>query len=155
MTKKKVFLKMQKIFLTDGKKLFVGLKMEYYHFLKRMAWKLIVVIGDQIFQTNPNKVSKFNNTLGQIKKYQKDIDIGLFKKCFRNESPKIILEILYHLKDRPDRNNSEVDHIELDFEYFGNKVKQMLDVDKSEWKKTLIIVNKILDFNFIKLKKPA
>ena len=93
---------------------------------------MIVVIGDQIFQTNPNKVSKFNNTLGQIKKYQKDIDIGLFKKCFRNESPKIILEILYHLKDRPDRNNSEVNHIELDFEYFGNKVKQMLDVDKSE-----------------------
>ena len=64
-----------------------------------------------------------------------------------------MLETLYHLKDRPDRNNSAVNHIELEFEYFGNKVKQMSGVDKNEWKKTLIIVNKILDFNFNKLKQ--
>ena len=34
---KKIFLKMQKKFMTNGKKLFMGLKMEYYHFLKRMV----------------------------------------------------------------------------------------------------------------------
>ena len=34
---KKIFLKMQKKIVMDGKKLFMGLKMEYYHFLKRMV----------------------------------------------------------------------------------------------------------------------
>ena len=108
--------------MTDGKKLFMGLKMEYYH--------LYISIPD--ISNTSKQSNEFNNTLGQIKKYQKDIDIDLFKTCFRNEPPKIILETLYDLKDRPDRNNSEVNHIELDFEYFGNKVKQMPGVDKSE-----------------------
>ena len=33
----------------DGKKLLMGLKMEYYHLLKKMVKKLIVVINNQIF----------------------------------------------------------------------------------------------------------
>ena len=47
---KKIFLKIQKFFVTDGKKLFMGLKMEYYHFLKRMVWKLIAVINRRYFR---------------------------------------------------------------------------------------------------------
>ena len=43
-----------------------------------------------------------------------------------------MLETLYHLKDRSDRNNSAVNHIELELEYFGDKVKQMPGVDKNE-----------------------
>ena len=35
--------------MTDGKELFMGLKTEYYPFLKRMVKKLIVVINNQIF----------------------------------------------------------------------------------------------------------
>ena len=34
---KKIFLNMQKIFMAVGKKLFMGLKMKYYQFLKKMT----------------------------------------------------------------------------------------------------------------------
>ena len=57
---KKIFLKIQKFFVTDGKKLFMGLKMEYYHFLKRMVWKLIAVINNRYFRdTWIDKISWF------------------------------------------------------------------------------------------------
>ena len=35
-----------KNFTMDGKKLFICLNMEYYNFLKRMIWKLIVPINN-------------------------------------------------------------------------------------------------------------
>ena len=38
-----------KYFVTDGKKLFMGLKATYYRSLKRVVQKLIIVINNQIF----------------------------------------------------------------------------------------------------------
>ena len=38
-----------KNFVTDGKKLFMCLKAKYYHSLKRVVQKLIIVINNQIF----------------------------------------------------------------------------------------------------------
>ena len=38
-----------KFFMTDGRKFAMGLKMEYYHFLKRLLWKPIGVINNHIF----------------------------------------------------------------------------------------------------------
>ena len=35
--------------IRDNKKLCMSLRMEYHHSVKRMVWKLIVVISDQIF----------------------------------------------------------------------------------------------------------
>ena len=65
---KYIDLKMQKVFMMDGKKLFMGLKMEYYHFLKCMIWKMIAMINNQI---DISEQIKFNDLLEQMKEEQK------------------------------------------------------------------------------------
>ena len=52
--KESVYKNAKKI-MTNEKNHFMGLEIEYYHFIKRMIWKLIAAINNRIFQTDLNR----------------------------------------------------------------------------------------------------
>ena len=122
----------------------MGLKVKFYHFLKRMIQKLTVVINNQLFFPQQKR---FNVFLGQIKKEHNDISMRLFSKCFSCGRPDEMLEDLYNSKSSFHIYNKLV-QIHWHFDYIANRAKKMPpSTNTNEFVKILNIVNEILKFN--------
>ena len=92
-----MFLKIQKFFIMDGKKIVYGFRNGTSPLSKKVDMK--TDSSDQrpdIFDTF--KQTEFNDFLKQIKEEQKNIEIKLFKKYFPYKTPNKKVQVLNNSK---------------------------------------------------------
>ena len=132
--------------MTDGKKLFMGLKMEYCRFLKIDDMKTDNS-DSQLDILDTTEQRRFNDFLSQIKEEQKNIDMKSFEKYFSYRKPDEMVQDLFDSKSKLD-NHDKLVLIHESFDSIADKANKLSpSTNRHEFVKILKIVNKILAFN--------
>ena len=115
----------------------MGLKMEYYCFLKRMKTDIL----------DTPEQERFNNFSSQIEEEQKNINMKSFEKYFSYKKPDEMVQDLFDSKSKFD-NHDKLVLIHEGFDNITDKANKLPpSINKHEFDKILKIVNKILAFN--------
>ena len=132
--------------MTDEKKFFMVLKMEYCRFLKIDDMKTDNA-DSQIDILDTTEQRRFNDFLSQIKEEQKNINMKSFKEYFSYGKPDIMVQDLFDSKSKLDNYDKPVPIYES-FDNIVDKANKLPpSTNKHEFVKMLKIVDKILDFN--------
>ena len=115
---------MQNSFMTNEKKLFMRLKMEYYlPFSKKDDMKTDSSNQQPDVLDTPEQI-KVNDFLEQIKEEQKYIGMRLFSNYFPYTRPDKMVQNLFNSKTKAN-NYSKVSFIYGSFDHFAGKVREM------------------------------
>ena len=134
-----------KNFTTDGEKLFMDLKIEYYRSLKNGLKTDSIDQRPNILDTPEQR--RFNEFLQKIEEEQKYVNMKLFDKYYPYGRPDEMLQDLNDSKSIVD-NGDKLVLLDKSFDYIADKAKKMPpSTNKNKFVKILNVANEILKFN--------